>query len=314
MKYIIVLFFLVLITTSWHFALQQPIIGDNLGNAVLDTLECVINTKAHIPHISGSSTENINQFYCHVEEELRKTIPYEGNLDKQLLLFGRGLISHAYNTHIPWYWEYSCNKSDGYWRRHGPGFRTAMVSTCQSMKYEELDTAIHIRLGDVPFLHLYKSFSQYHFQYGKFYQWSFQRLGLRPGDHITIVYSIVWQSNQQIKELSQQFIDLFADWIIAQGYRVSLQSNDSLTDLASLVNAKRIIGSCGSFSFISAIGRDPTTFCLPQSGKEYENGRYELCSIPEWMSPHPPLLHHTVRKLDMDYTDMKSLTMLLFNE
>ena len=302
-----------LITVSCYVALIQPVIGDNVGNSVLDILECVINLQPRILHLSSSSDSKVNDFYKKVDEELRKTIVYEGNLDKQLLLVGRGLIAGFYNTHIPWYWEYSCDKSDGYWKRYGSGFRMAMVNVCKTMNYIPLETAIHIRLGDVPFLHLHKSFSQYHFQYDKYYEWAFDRLNLKPGEPITIVYSITWQSDQHIKLLSQEFISFFSQWITAQGYQVSLQSEDSLTDLASLVNAKRIIGSCGSYSFISAIGRDPNTFCLPQTGKEYEHGEYILYNRPEWMSPYPPLLHHTVRELGMDYNHMQALTNILFH-
>ncbi len=313
MKYIIIgIACLSLLIVTWFIALDQPVIGDNIGNAVLDILECVIHYKTRIRHLSSSSNPKINEFYGRVDEELRKTIVYEGCKRNQFMLVGRGILSCVHNTHFPWYWEYCRPSTSAFWEKHQDGFRTAMVNVCSPMKFIPLDTAIHMRLGDAPFLQLYNSCSQYHFQYGVYYQWAFNRLNLQQGDPITIVYSITWQSNDHIKKLSEQFMSLFSQWVTNQGYQVSLQSEDSLTDLASLVNSRRFIGSCGSYSFIAGIGRDSSTFCLPQSGKEFKHGRYTLYNRPEWMSPYPPLLHNTVRNLHMDYNDINALANLLF--
>jgi hypothetical protein len=289
---------------------NSPLYGDNLGNMVLDIVECSINLRSRTPHISSSGNHSITSFYHCIENELRQSVEFEGHIEMQIFLKTRSIF--GIQSLVPTRWQYNYDDSEYYWEKHKASLRSAMLKACEPTKCPDLDVAIHMRLGDVPFQDLYQPNSVYHFQYGKYFTWAFQRLGITTSDVITLVYSVVWRSDEKVKQLSQEYIDVFCQWLKDNGYTVQLQSEDSLTDIASLVKSKRFIGSCGSYSFISAIGRDSMTFCLPQLGMELKDGKYALPYRPSWMSPHPPLLHHTVQGLHMEYDDIQLLAQVLF--
>ena len=104
-------------------------------------------------------------------------------------------------------------------------------------------TIIHFRCADTPFI---KHVSYLLQRYGFFKE------GLKDvADTITLMNCSAHRSGKEDQEACSRYVDLLTKYLNSLGYTVESQCKTNVEDFADLFQAKRVISTGGSFSFMS---------------------------------------------------------------
>lgn len=282
---------------------------DNMGNVLLDMFE----TKNKIIFYE-SKNKTINEYYQLVLKNLRTEEPKN---NQRFNLYRNLLKMVTYNPTDTSKWIFDKNKIIEYWDKNGKDFREALLKSSKEMFPDfnvEREVVVHLRFGDVPFNELHLKKSIYHMQYYSYYIWALERLKAR---NILLVYSTHWtgkekeEHNQNMKDVMENYVDDWVTYIQDYGYNVVKQSSDALTDFLTLLNAHKIIASTSTYAFCASIGRNENEVCMPMLGSE-SIGIYTISkNIPPYMYTIKPLQHSKIRKMNLNYTNIKEIKNIL---
>jgi hypothetical protein len=289
-------------TTSTH---------ENIGNVVLEIMTTSKTPNAPTHYKYTSKDPNKQEFYESLQQQFIEKYSREqliGSPFNRLLVNIAKFrwIGHNNLVFLSANWIYDSQSIADYWASEGAAVRTIIEHSVKKPDIQQ-NLVIHLRLGDIPFNQNRNGKSMYHLQKYSYYKWALDRL--KPDTKtITLIYSNTWNTtNNADRHSSDEYSNRLKSFLQELGYVVKIQSESAFVDFQTMVWAKYFIGSTGTFSFFSCIGRDPATFCMPQLGYEYPGKYYIHKPLPDWMSPIEPVLHANAP----DYHDIDAVAVLL---
>lgn len=292
---LVLLFVALLLAYLIPFAMTNEQETSNIGNMVLDYSV----TRTIGPHTRYRSAQpNINKFFENLPAVLNVSDRSKQLLDKYRILYKLRHPLRVYakgNLQFTNLWVFTPNseETNAYWDEVAPVLRPAIDSALRktNVKTDVIDICIHLRCSDVPFL----KHRLYHIQSARYYEWALQHINASVNEHITILASHKWRADPKNETMCEMWTRDLKTYLEHKGFVVTIQSESSLQDYATLFWSKKSIGSCSSFCFTASIGK--ASFVMPLLGKEdVWNGTYERPTvIPQWMYTEPGILHSSVK-------------------
>jgi hypothetical protein len=174
---------------------------------------------------------------------LPTTIPFREDLQQAFQEKGITL-EKIKNIHDDYLWECREPWTMNLWNILKPVIQPLLQDAIQkSGLVSEPKNIIHFRCADTPFI----KHVSYHLQRYEFFKESLEKVEGK----ITLMNCSTHRSGKYDQEACSKYITLLSKYLKSLGYSVETQCKTNVEDFADLFQAKRVISTGGSFSFMS---------------------------------------------------------------
>jgi hypothetical protein len=237
--YILLCIFLLILSIGVTYKIKEPFENtkEDIGNYM----------SKYFYHYSISVCKNEDFHYPPHTDVLLKylpeTIPFRPELadsfrEKDITL------EKLTKVHDDYLWECREPWIMNLWTLLKPTIQTIYKSAIeQSGLVSDPNTIIHFRCADTPFI----KHVSYHLQRYGFFKETLENVQGK----ITLMNCSTHRSGKEDQEACSRYVDLLSKYLNTLGYTVETQCKTNVEDFADLFQAKRVISTGGSFSFMS---------------------------------------------------------------